>query len=199
MCLFLCQMWFSWIALRESKVFHLGKVISSGLPLALFPSDSRWNSGLGACVVWRESQCTFLAGRRWPQMLIQRQSHMEWGLSLYSQIAFLLSSPPPKQVTFFILFVPPAWILNTFLKEWLLLAALGTLLLLWGFSLVPTPVLRNSASPGHDMAKALFLQIQKRQESLWHFVKPSLRRDARARLFCNVRNWKVAKELQDPT
>lgn len=42
LCLFLCQMWFSWIALRESKIFHLRKIISSGLALALFPSDSRW-------------------------------------------------------------------------------------------------------------------------------------------------------------
>lgn len=78
-----------------------------------------------------------------------------------------------------------------YLQHW------ADLSLLWGFSLVPTPVLRNSASPGNDMAKALFLEIQKRQESLWHFSKalPEKGCQSKTVLFCNVRSWNVAKEL----
>lgn len=160
-------------------------------------------SGLRACgVVWRESQCTFLAGRRWPQMLIQRQSRMEWGLSFYSQIAFLLS--PPSSPTSDIFHPLCASSLNSehlsqgagfHLQHW---AALS---LLWRFSLVPTPVLRNSASPGNDMGKALFLQIQKRQESSWLFSKalPEKGCQNKTVLFCHVRSWKVVKGLENPT
>lgn len=168
---------FSCIALRESKVFHLKKVISSKLALALLrlwtiTDATLW---LGACCVgWIESQCTFLAGRRWSQMLFQRQSYIEWGLSLYSEIAFLLSLPSSPAGNIFHRLHASSLNSEHFsqgigfhLQHW------AAFLLLWChcFSLVPTPALRISASPGNDMGKALFLWIQKRQKSLWLYWK----------------------------
>lgn len=203
LCLFLCHIWFSWIALRESKVFHLRKVISSGLALALFPSDSRWKPQDWEHVVWlgESHSAHFWLGEDGHRCL--SRGIAAWNeASLYSQIAFLLSLPSSPTSDIFHPLCASS--LNSehlsqgfgfYLQHW------ADLSLLWGFSLVPTPVLRNSASPGNDMAKALFLEIQKRQESLWHFSKalPEKRCQSKTVLSCNVRSWKVVKELENPS
>lgn len=178
-------MCFSWTALRESKVFHLRKVISSGLALALFPSDSRWKPRDSEHVVWfgESHSAHFWLGEDGHRCLSRGKATRNEASLFIHKLHSSSLPPPPQQVTFFILFVPPAWILNTFLKE--LASACSTGQLLWCFSLVLTAVFRNSASPGNDMGKELFLQIQKRQESLWHFKKGC---QSRTDLLCHVRS-----------
>lgn len=202
-CLFLCRMWFSWMALRENKVFHLRKVISSGLALALFPSDSRWKPQDSEHVVWfgESHSAHFWLGEDGLRCLSRDQAAWNEASLFIHKLHSSSLPPPPQQATFFILFVPPAWILNTFLKELASTCSTGQLYPFCGFSLVPTPVLRNSASPGNDIGKALFLQIQKRQESSWLFSKalPEKGCQNKTVLFCHVRSWKVVKGLENPT
>lgn len=200
-CLFLCRMWFSWMALRENEIFHLRKVISSGLALALFPSDSRWKPQDSEHVVWfgESHSAHFWLGEDGHRCLSRGKAAWNEASLFIHKLHSSSLPPPPQQVTFFILFVPPAWILNTFLKELASTCSTGQLYPFCGasvwFLLQCSEILLLLAM---IWERRYSFKSRKGRNPRDFSVKPSLRRDARTRLSCSAMSEaeKLSKDLK---
>lgn len=110
---------FSCIALKEIKIFHLRKVTSSKLALTLL---RLWRRA-GANLLTQSMLCGLdrvtVHSSGWDKMVTD--AFPEAKLHATGLLFLLTNSFPlpvhPQQVTFFVLFMPPAGILSTFLRE----------------------------------------------------------------------------------
>lgn len=200
LCVFLYQIVFSCLALRESKVFYLRKVISSQLALALLRlwtvTDANLMTRSMLCRLHRVT--VHISG--WEMVTDAFPEAKLHGIedSVFIHKLHSSSLPPPlQQVMFFILFASPTWILNTSQGAGFQFQCWAAFLLLWChcFRLFPTPALRYLASHGSDTGKALFLQVQKGYQSLSCFNK-ALSEGAgwsKSVQLCHLRSWEVVR------